>query len=442
MSCHDRVSFLAGATAWVFAGTAAAQSDYAWSNAIAYPPSLSVQVAQPAVDPATGRLVLLRNTGAVLEWTGKALTTVATGGPQLTGAAAATSLVAGHEGVLVFGGRNPFGTTLGLTLLYTHGTWQIRFPSASPPARTYAAMATLNGQPVLFGGIDASGVLLDDLWVFASLGPQGKWLQATGGMRPPARHRAALCPDGNGGLLLCGGVSSTGMLQDTWRLDSTFVWSKVSTAAAPAPRFGPMSYDPVRNEIVHVDLTTRVTSRFDPATSAWQALPADPLTVSVKFSSPTTGGFCYMGFDEVHSEHVFVDLAGPIAVLGVADARIGRRQPAVCASPLGIAVGAGTSRLGSTYRVDVSGAAPGRMLWLATGTDPVTLPLPVPAGGCIGMFRNIALLDARTVSAAGDASFKFPVPRALDLVGFEVLHQAMDPVAGRVSDELVVDVAR
>jgi hypothetical protein len=58
------------------------------------------------------------------------------------------------------------------------------------------------------------------------------------------------------------------------------------------------------------------------------------------------------------------------------------------------------------------------------------------------MFRNIALLDARTVSAAGDASFKFPVPRALDLVGFEVLHQAMDPVAGRVSDELVVDVAR
>jgi len=440
MCNQDRVSFLAVAAALALAGTAVAQCDYAWTNAVAYPPAPSLQASQPAIDPATGRLVLLRNTGAMLEWTGKTLTTVASIGPQLTGAAAATSLVPGHEGVLVFGGRGPFGATLGLTLLYTHGTWSFLAPSASPPARTFAAMATLNGQPVLFGGLDAGGVPLDDLWVFAPLGQQGKWLQATGGLRPPARHRAALCPDGNSGLLLCGGVSRNGALDDTWRLDAAFVWSKVSTAC-PSPHSGPMSYDPVRREIVQIDPASRATSRFDPSTNAFQALPTATQTMSVKFASPTTGGYCYMAFDEVRSEHVFVDAAGPIAVLGVAAAVTGRHQPTTCAATLGIA-GAGTPRIGASYRVDVNGAAPGRMLWLATGIDPVMLPLPLPAGGCVGMFRTILLLDTCTASAGGDAKFAFAVPRALDLVGFEVLHQAMDPVAGRVSDELVVDVAR
>lgn len=103
-------------------------------------------------------------------------------------------------------------------------TWT-RTTTTVPSGRlgTSGAYSPLNKGMLLFGGLNTSGVL-DEAWIFTSDG----WSQLTALASPSARMNAALSQcDENGTILLFGGFGwanaqgSTYPLADTWLFDGT-----------------------------------------------------------------------------------------------------------------------------------------------------------------------------------------------------------------------------
>lgn len=438
MHTYQRIGFPFAAA--LAAAIAPAQRDLAWNNNLAFPPTPTFQAGQLALDPLTNQLVLLRSNGQTLAWNGTALATVGTTGPSLSGVAIATSLVPGQTGVLAFGGMNGQGQVLGQTFLWQNGVWMRRFPTTVPPARTRASMASLGGTPVLFGGLDAAGQPLDDLWLFVRLGANWEWLEVFSPPAPPARFGAALCPDGAGGLLLFGGQTGSTLLGDTWRFDG-LGWTQVQSPVSPPPGTGPLSYDPIRNEVVHVDPIGRATYRFDPAPARWQLLPAPGNTMSSPFAAMTSGGPSFMAFDPARGEHVFVDFVAGVSVLGSAGAYVGAQQPPSCPHVLAMSLAGGMPRLGRTYSIEINGA-PGGDVWLAVATDRILSPAAPTLFGCQVFVDGLVLLLHQWAPPTGRAAFAITVPNLPALVGFEALHQAADFVTGGISHQIVVTVGR
>ncbi len=146
---------------------------------------------------------------------------------------------AGNSGtrVLLFGG-NAVGTgtgPLGDTWIWDGSTWTEVVVNPSPPARFDHAMATANGQTVLFGGVDPAGTNWGDTWTWDGSG----WTQPTVGATPSARNShgmaalgATVILFGGSGVVADGG---SGYLNDTWTWDGSS-WTAISTATAPPPR--------------------------------------------------------------------------------------------------------------------------------------------------------------------------------------------------------------
>jgi hypothetical protein len=417
-----------------------AQRDNAWISNAAFPPTPTVQAGPIAFDPVSQQLLLLRNTGHTLAWDGTHLATVSTTGMPLLGTAVATSEVPGFTGVLAFGGVGGNGRVLGQTLLYENGAWLRKSPTFSPPARARASLATLRGQPVLFGGLDAAGRPLDDTWLFTVIGGACRWLEVIAPARPSARYGASLCPDGEGGLLLFGGQDGTSLRGDTWRMTAGFGWTMLNPGVSPPPGTGPLSFDPVRSEVIHVDPVSRATFRFDPATDDWQVLGGAEL--SAPFQGITSGGPCSMAWDPRRGEHVFVDSAAGLSVFSVAEAAIRGRQPASCATPLGFALVGPPPRLGSAYVLTVDGAVPWAPVWLAIGTGALPDPIAVTPSGCQLFFDQWLQLQVSYAVDTGTAWFVVVVPHDPALAGLILEHQAADLAAGTLSDNLAVHVGR
>jgi hypothetical protein len=148
---------------------------------------------------------------------------------------------AGNPGtrILLFGG-NAVGTSpgvLGDTWIWDGSTWTEVVVNPSPPPRFDHAMATANGQTVLFGGVDASqGTNLGDTWTWDGTG----WTELTPiGATPSARNSHGMAALG-GTVILFGGSGvgadgGSGYLNDTWTWDGA-AWNAISTVTAPPPR--------------------------------------------------------------------------------------------------------------------------------------------------------------------------------------------------------------
>src|SRR5690606_27947876 len=141
--------------------------------------------------------------------------------------------------------ESPLLPTL-LVALATTATAQEWYPelqSVSPPARRFHAMAHVNGNNVLFGGInEPSGVVFNDTWTYDGQ----TWTQSTAS-GPGARQRFASCVDRTRDVLIVfGGSDANGqVLRDTWEFDGTS-WTQVATTsqATPSPRLGAaMAFD-------------------------------------------------------------------------------------------------------------------------------------------------------------------------------------------------------
>jgi PKD repeat protein len=139
--------------------------------------------------------------------------------------------------IVLFGCGEGCGTANETWELYSGQWWQVHAPNPTPSyqygyrygdALTYdSALSKI----VLFGGYSFTGVL-NDTWTFSN----GVWTNVTGlvGPAPPARRSAAMSVDSSGfPPLLFGGTQTSfaaGNLNDTWVLESP---PTVALAAAP-----------------------------------------------------------------------------------------------------------------------------------------------------------------------------------------------------------------
>ncbi|MDT5105571.1 MAG: hypothetical protein QOI25_3084, partial [Mycobacterium sp.] len=157
-------------------------------------------------------------------------------------------------------------------------TWVQLSPATSPPARAEAAMAwdpALN-EIVLFGGQNASGTPLNDLWAWN--GTTWSALTATG-TAPAARYGAAMAWDpSRSGLVVFGGNSGSALFNDTFKYGSG-AWSTIQTngaAGAPVKRQLPaMAYSTSTSQmLLFGGINTAATTLGDTwvlGSSSWTA---------------------------------------------------------------------------------------------------------------------------------------------------------------------------
>jgi len=166
-----------------------------------------------------------------------------------------------NEAVL-FGGYSPDGSYLNDTWILNLSTnsWTNRTPMYSPPGRSNSSMAfdSVNGVIILFGGLTTSGIK-NDTWIYDP--GQNKWTQEYPIASPAARqlHRTAF-HIAKGELILFGGAGSavpfwnapTDCMNDTWSYNlTTNTWINMTPSDAPKPRMlHSMSYNPLSGEIL------------------------------------------------------------------------------------------------------------------------------------------------------------------------------------------------
>jgi hypothetical protein len=125
--------------------------------------------------------------------------------------------------------------------------WIQMFPSSRPSARVNHAMAydSANNVVILFGGRDAKGSFLHDTWAYEL--STNTWINMTSDTHPPARDGAMMAYDSdNNVVVMFGGVSAAGFLDDTWTYSfSNNTWTQKFPTTKPAARgnTGGMAYD-------------------------------------------------------------------------------------------------------------------------------------------------------------------------------------------------------
>ncbi|MEN9799810.1 MAG: hypothetical protein RL653_3507, partial [Pseudomonadota bacterium] len=154
--------------------------------------------------------------------------------PARSGAAMATVGLS----ALLFGGHD--GTsTLGDTWEYNKNTltWtQLAADPNAPTARSGAAMAGVGSEAYLFGGAEGSS-LKGDLYKWSATG----WSQVTANPDPvhglPVARSDHAMVEFNNNLVLFGGTDGTNDLDDTWTYDTTAnAWTKRTPGTVPPAR--------------------------------------------------------------------------------------------------------------------------------------------------------------------------------------------------------------
>lgn len=442
----------------LFVSTAFAQLDERWFADVASGPAGSQQAGQPAVDPTTGNLVLIRSDMTAWSWDGATLTQVAAGVPPARrGAMIAPIDDGGVRGIACFGGHD--GTSARAdTWLLSGGQWTPVTTPVSPPARAYGAAAARNGRMLIStgtlandGGGGDTGVwilpCMSDTWQLSSAGGgQLQWQQiALNDTTPPARAGGTMCSDAAGNLVLCGGGNPTQTMHDSWMYSAAAdAWVEVAIGSSPTPVNGQMAYDSLRGigVLTAFRFSGLQTWHFDFASATWTlATPAVELVPS-QFTN-----FGYVAYQPAHAETIYVDRAYGISVLSIADAVNAGTQPASCARVLGLGLVAqsGGPRLsGGGYALTVTGATPGMPVVLAGGDQPLATPLPI-GPGCLAFFGNI--WETRVQIAGATTTFAVPLANAPWLIGIRIDHQVVeiDPSNGwftAVSGDLHVILGR
>lgn len=156
-------------------------------------------------------------------------------------ARAYATLVSDGSRLILFGGTTANSGSADLlddTWAWDGTTWTQLEPAVSPPSRRAASAAQLGNGFVLFGG-QALGndpyaplTYVDDTWAWQA----GSWTHVTPAVTPPARSFAAMASPGNA-VVMAGGFRPPPdggyvYLDDTWTWDGS-LWSEHTTAAHP-----------------------------------------------------------------------------------------------------------------------------------------------------------------------------------------------------------------
>jgi hypothetical protein len=140
--------------------------------------------------------------------------------------------------VVLFGGIDKSGAIRSDTWVYdiVANKWTQKFPLTFPTLRWGAAM-TYNFRKkmvAIYGGFDGAGYL-DDTWEYNMT--SNYWTLASGGARPSARRNASFVYDfKNDRYVMFGGIGAGGSTNDMWVLSMT--WTKLFPTQVPSPRYG------------------------------------------------------------------------------------------------------------------------------------------------------------------------------------------------------------
>jgi PKD domain-containing protein len=143
--------------------------------------------------------------------------------------------------------------------------WLLWNNSTNPPARYWAAMSDdpAEGGVLLFGGIDAANVALNDTWLFHA----GQWTELCSGgstppvcaSSPPARYSMTMTYDAEDhGVILYGGTFQSTTYEDTWVFHDGS-WENETASVNPGADPGPMVYDAADGYVL----------MFSPLGSSW-----------------------------------------------------------------------------------------------------------------------------------------------------------------------------
>jgi hypothetical protein len=231
-----------------------------WSqvNATTSAPSPPARADASMAEDANGDLVLFGGTGVATT------SAAASGGASTSGSGASgpgasasgTSASSGGSGTSGSGsggsgsastGSSGTGTSapttqatgvLSDTWVWNGSTWSEPTLTASPPARTGAALTwdPMLDETVLFGGTDvttgAASGLLDDTWTWDGT----SWTEAVPTTSPPARTDAiSVFAAALGGDLVATGETANGPSNDTWTFDGT-TWTELPAATPMSSR--------------------------------------------------------------------------------------------------------------------------------------------------------------------------------------------------------------
>jgi hypothetical protein len=151
---------------------------------------------------------------------------------------------------VLFGGRHGTAgsTSLGDTWTWNGTVWSQQHPVTSPPARWLGGMAyyATTNTVILFGGLDANGVLLGDTWSWDG----STWTQLHPAHNPSPRVTPSLTSyPPSGGLVLFGGQDNMDRA-DTWTWNGSD-WTQTNPMQSPPARAGAgLSYDPGSGVVV------------------------------------------------------------------------------------------------------------------------------------------------------------------------------------------------
>ncbi len=188
--------------------------------------------------------------GDTWEWDGSTWELASTRGPSARWVSAMADTCTGR--VVLFGGEPVVGGgPVGDTWEWDGTVWTQQFPVTPPPSRDRHSMsAKIPGRALLFGGHSGGGHY-NDLWQWDSL--KETWQEQPSLPVPTpisARRSQGMAYDQvRRTLVVAGGSSGGGSLNDTWELGPTGSWSP--GPSTPLGVAGSVAYDPIRTGMLH-----------------------------------------------------------------------------------------------------------------------------------------------------------------------------------------------
>ena len=245
---------------------------------------------------------------------------------QLSGA------FAGVPRVWMFGG---FSGTAEFSDLWSYQVdvdqWNLLGPQAGqpagtwPPARSSHAMAFYPGsggnseRVYLFGGRTSGVAFANDLWRYDPYA--GTWQQMTPPTAPSGRRDTAMAYlPGQGGIVMFGGLTTLGVVGDTWIYDPTNGpngnrWTQVAPASSPSARSGhAVSVDVSGDNLI---LTGGTDAVGEPALGSWVWSSLPPANWSEQYPVPSPRYGVAMAFDRNASRTRHVMFGGVSAASGL-----------------------------------------------------------------------------------------------------------------------------
>ncbi|MCA8975735.1 MAG: hypothetical protein KDC98_13520 [Planctomycetes bacterium] len=354
---------------------------------------------------------------------------------------------------VLFGGRDGSGAR-GDTWTWHAGAWQPHALALAPSPRWGHAMAfdPVRGELVLFGGEDGVTSWADQWrWTAGAV-----WLPVGATTTPPARSFAAMGFDAaRDRVVLFGGKDPLGLwLADTWEWDGAS-WAQRTPTLVPLPLRSPhMAYDVARALVVmqgrHPSTTSTLTETYewdgvdwidhggnyvDPAESIWY----DPVRGGVMSTYGTPYVTQWMGnswaaattWPIVHGVVLHDSERGLPWSCDGEGVRLLTNTPSTV-TEIGVGCGAvGAVPVLTTSVAPLPSAPFGFDLAAAPAASPAMTwvafaPANVSLGqGCTSWLQGGIALSLAITSAAGNAEWSLPLPRAQWIVGLTIHSQAV-----------------